>query len=151
MKRPNIQSIPAVAALAVLCGLLSGCSFSRQWSQAGKVTIPTDEITGRWQGTWKSDSSGHNDKLRCVVTKTDNQHYSALFHAKYKRVFSFGYEVPLSVTRDGAQWTFQGEADLGKLAGGRYTYDGFATPTNFHSRYDSKYDRGTFEMTRPKQ
>ncbi len=34
-------------------------------------------------------------------------------------------------------------------SGGVYHYDGDATPTNFFSTYKSKYDHGTFQMTRP--
>jgi len=30
-----------------------------------------------------------------------------------------------------------------------YRYVGNATVTNFHSTYDSKYDRGIFEIRRP--
>ena len=44
---------------------------------------------------------------------------------------------------------FSGEADLGYLAGGVYHYDGHADGTNFFSNYSSKYDHGTFQMTRP--
>jgi len=136
----------------VVCGLLSSCSsFQRSWREAAATGAlpPGDDIFGRWEGTWKSDSSGHNDKLRCVISKVDSEHYTAKFHAKYKHIFSFGYSVPLVVTNDGTKRTFKGEADLGKLAGGLYTYEGSANPTNFYSRYDSKYDHGTFQMTRP--
>jgi hypothetical protein len=145
------RQIGYVAALGLIfCGLLSGCStFQREWRQSAKSPPPNDDISGRWQGTWKSDSNGHNDKLRCVITKADDQHYTARFHAKYKHVLSFGYSVPLLVNHEDGKRTFKGEADLGKLAGGRYTYEGTATPTNFFSRYDSKYDRGAFEMKRP--
>jgi hypothetical protein len=44
---------------------------------------------------------------------------------------------------------FEGEADLGWLAGGVYRYDGQATPASFFSTYKSKYDHGTFQMKRP--
>jgi hypothetical protein len=135
---------------ALLCLAGSGCSsFHKNWRAAGKVPTPTDDISGRWAGTWKSDSNGHNDKLRCVISKIDDEHYSAQFHAKYKKIFSFGYTVPLSVTKQLDRREFKGEANLGKLAGGVYTYVGFATPTNFFSRYNSKYDRGVFQMSRP--
>ncbi|MDB6040448.1 MAG: hypothetical protein JWM99_4289 [Verrucomicrobiales bacterium] len=151
MNKRKIRFITTTAALGfIFCGLLSGCStFQREWRQSAKGPPPAEDISGRWLGTWKSDSSGHNDKLRCVITKADDQHYTARFHAKYKHILSFGYTVPLVVTNEGGKRTFKGEADLGKLAGGRYTYEGSATPTEFNSRYDSKYDRGAFEMKRP--
>jgi hypothetical protein len=137
----------------MLCLVGSGCSsFQKHWRAAGNQPAPTDDISGRWTGTWKSAANGHNDKLRCIVSKIDEQHYSAQFHAKYKHIFSFSYTVPLTVaTNQPDQRAFKGEADLGKLAGGLYTYEGFATPTNFFSRYNSKYDHGIFEMSRPKK
>jgi len=46
-------------------------------------------------------------------------------------------------------WQFQGDENLGWLAGGVYHYEGRVSPTNFHSTYRSKYDHGTFEMGRP--
>ena len=46
-------------------------------------------------------------------------------------------------------WLFRGAEDLGTLAGGVFRYVGSASVTNFHSTYDSKSDRGTFDMRRP--
>lgn len=149
-KRVKREINIAVILGLILCLAGFGCSsFHKNWRAAGKVQTPTDDISGRWTGTWKSDSNGHNDKLRCVISKIDEQHYSAQFHAKYKKILSFGYTVPLTATSNSGRRDFKGEANLGKLAGGVYTYEGFATPTNFFSRYDSKYDHGVFEMSRP--
>jgi hypothetical protein len=108
-------------------------------------------MAGRWEGRWQSDVNGHNDRLRAIITAQTNGAYSARFHAEYKRVFRFrfSYTVPLTVTSGEDRWRFQGEADLGWYAGGKYTYEGFANATNFFSTYRSKHDHGTFEMTRP--
>lgn len=84
------------------------------------------------------------------MTRESDTKYQAEFHANYKKILSFGYTVPLQVKRDGQSFRFSGEADLGKLAGGVYSYKGVASVTNFFSTYDSKYDHGTFQMTRPK-
>jgi len=60
------------------------------------------------------------------------------------------YTVNLRVTREPpGPFNFQGEADLGWWGGGVYSYDGQATPANFFSTYKSRYDRGSFRMTRP--
>jgi len=109
-------------------------------------------MAGRWEGTWLSDRNGHNDQLRAVIATGSNGVYSTRFHAKYKIGifrFSFGYTVPLQVERTNDTYRFQSEADLGWLAGGVYRYEGSATGTNFFSTYRSKYDHGTFQMTRP--
>ena len=47
------------------------------------------------------------------------------------------------------EWEFDGEANLGTMAGGSYYYEGRATTTNLVSTYRSKYDHGRFEMQRP--
>lgn len=96
-----------------------------------------------------SDVNAHTGKLRCIITRQTNDMYAARFRATYMHVLHFGYTVPLRVTPQDRGWQFQGEEDLGVMAGGIYRYEGCATITNFHSTYDSKYDRGIFEMHRP--
>jgi len=136
--------------LLCLAVVLCGCSsFNREWKSALKEPVPAQGLAGPWEGRWVSDATGHNDRLRCVVTEQSTNHYRADFHANYKRIFHFGYTVPLEVRRNGAKYDFSGEADLGKLAGGVYKYEGNATGTNFVSTYTSKYDHGKFEMSRP--
>jgi hypothetical protein len=141
----------------LLLVLLCGCSaFNYEWRQAAKKRTPANTIEGRWEGRWLSRATGHNDKLRALITSVDTNHYDIKFHAAYKsETFSwitvhFGYTVRME-TKPGtnAGVTFHGSEDLGKLAGGVYTYDGYANATNFFSTYKSKYDRGNFEMHRP--
>jgi hypothetical protein len=138
-------------ALALAC-LACGCStFNRDWERAASLPPSSDGISGRWQGTWKSDASGHHDKLRCIMTPDAQKPgtYDAFFHAIYRGTVSFHYTVPLTVEkRDGTNY-FNGTANLGWLAGGVYHYDGGTAGTNFFSTYTSKYDHGTFQMRRP--
>jgi hypothetical protein len=130
--------------------LLAGCSsFGRDWKAAARDPVSAGSIEGRWEGTWRSDSNGHRGRLRCILTQQNESVLRARFHAKYAGVLSFGYTAPLTVTNVAGIWRFTGEADLGKLAGGVYRYDGTASPTNFHSTYRAKSDHGVFEMTRP--
>jgi len=134
----------------VLALLVCGCSsFNREWKRAGKQPAPIDSIIGRWEGHWLSDVNAHTGKLRCIITHQTNDLYAARFRATYMKILRFSYTVPLTVNASNDVWHFHGEEDLGALAGGMYRYDGSATATNFHSTYDSKYDRGIFEMRRP--
>jgi hypothetical protein len=129
-----------------------GCSsFNRAWKAANPEQAAPETMAGRWEGRWHSEVNDHNDRLRAIITPQTNGTYSARFHAEYKRVFRFrfSYTVPLRVTSEKDRWRFQGEADLGWYAGGKYSYQGFATATNFFSTYRSKHDHGTFHMTRP--
>lgn len=127
--------------------LLSGCSsFNKDWKKA--AASPAPGILGAWEGRWISAMNGHNGKLRCIMTQTGDNHYDARFRAKYKRILSFEYTVPLQVVQEGNSFRFEGSADLGKLAGGLYTYKGAASSNTFFSTYDSKYDHGKFDMRR---
>lgn len=139
-----------MVCFAVLCvALASGCStFSRDWQASANVPLG-DSIEGRWDGSWKSDVNGHTGRLRCMVTKIDGTNYQARFHAKYRRILSFRYTVGLAVESKDGQSRFEGDADLGWLAGGKYRYEGHASATNFFSTYTCKYDHGTFAMNRP--
>jgi len=135
---------------------LSACSaFNYEWRQAAKKPVPSDDIVGPWEGHWLSHANGHNNQLRALITPVDTNHYDVKFHAAYKsETFSFitvhfGYTVRMETKPSTNGIGFHGSEDLGALAGGVYTYDGHASPTNFFSTYKSKYDHGVFEMKRP--
>jgi hypothetical protein len=130
--------------------LLTGCSsFHREWRAAIKQPIPANSIEGPWTGTWHSDQNGHHGSLRCVVTKTSDTSYRAHYRATYKSILHFSYVATLNAHETNGAVALKGEADLGKLAGGVYTYEGTATPTEFHSNYANKYDHGAYDLTRP--
>lgn len=152
MKRERCSALLVVRTLALLLlGLgVGGCStFPRAWKDAAAQPAPANSITGRWEGRWQSAVNGHSGRLRCLIVPLDNGQHSARFHANYWRIFSFGYTVTLQAQESGGAFQFKGEANLGWLAGGQYTYEGRATPTNFFSTYRATRDHGTFQMTRP--
>lgn len=126
--------------------VVSGCStFDRDWR--AQASFPSDDsLQGCWKGVWKSQASGHTDSLRCIISKADDRTYLARFKAKYRKVLSFGYTVPLKVEPAEGSFKFHGEANLGWLAGGVYQYKGSADSSNFESTYSCKYDHGTFHM-----
>jgi hypothetical protein len=136
------------AILGMLLVLGSGCSsFHGEWRRAGAQPERPGTLTGRWEGRWTSDFNGHNGKLRCLISQDAEAQYAARFRASYLGVLRFEYTVPLQVAQQSNRWTFQGEADLGKLAGGVYRYDGAITEgTNFHSSYRAEIDHGFFQM-----
>ncbi|MDB6125170.1 MAG: hypothetical protein JWQ71_4163 [Pedosphaera sp.] len=139
-----------LAIFLPLLFLATGChTFNHQWKQAARQPAPPDDLSGRWQGTWKSEPSGHTDQLRCLITRQSDGLYQARFKAKYHTVLTFGYTIPLQVQSGKGEYKFNGKADLGWLAGGLYHYEGHANPTNYFSTYTSKYDHGIFQMTRP--
>jgi hypothetical protein len=143
-----LASWPAWLTVVLLC-VTSGCStFNRAWREAGQHPVRAKSIEGRWEGRWLSEVNGHNGKLRCLISRQPDGDYSARFRATYLKVLRFSYTVTLRVEPGEGEWRFHGEANLGKMAGGNYRYAGRATQTEFHSTFDSQYDRGTFEMRR---
>ena len=128
-----------------------GCSsFDRDWKQAAGQEF--DGMEGRWIGRWHSDHNQHNGVLRCLVKKMEGTTYHTRFHAKYKWkiiTVSFPYDMNMTISQNGATYQFTGEADLGKLAGGVYQYDGTGTTNRIDINYRSPKDHGTFKLERP--
>jgi hypothetical protein len=136
----------ASLVLLVVCG----CStFNRDWKKAAQQPPPTNSIEGQWEGRWSSETNGHSGALRCLISLAGRDRCTARFRATYAKVLRFSYSVPLEIQPHYDGWEFDGEEDLGKLAGGVYYYEGRASPTNLFSIYRSKYDHGVFEMHRP--
>ena len=134
----------------LLLMVLTGCStFPYEWRQAARKPQPTNDITGRWEGRWLSDVNGHNGRLRCLLTRREDGQFDGRFHATYRRFLRFGYDVVLhEIAATNGTMSLAGSADLGWPWGG-YECDGTVSVTNFVARYRSKYDRGTFRMSRP--
>jgi hypothetical protein len=141
------SSQPFVLLLALLAFLCGCSSFNRDWKHAQTAVVNENSIAGRWEGYWIS-SGGHHGRLRCLMSPETNSICQARFHAIYGRIFHFTYTVPLEMQPHDLGWEFNGEANLGKLAGGVYYYEGRATTTNLISTYRCKYEHGKFELER---
>jgi hypothetical protein len=137
--------------LACFCIALftSGCAsnFNREWKNAA-AQKPSRDLAGRWQGRWISSTNGHNGELRAVIQPSGPNKYHALFHATYAGTLTFTYAVDFETRRHGSRTTFCGESHLPAWAGGSYTSSGSADATDFNANYDSKHDKGKFEMKR---
>ena len=133
------------AALFLFVSLLAtGCSsFDRAWQNP---PVQSAGIAGRWEGRWQSERTGHNGRLRAIITPQSPPRYHGRFRAAYRSVLSAEYGVMLDVQQRGPRYNFLGAANLGVW--GRYETTGYATATQFHANYRSKFDYGTFEMER---
>jgi len=137
-----------IGILFVCC--FCGCSsFNGDWKRAAKQPLPADSVEGRWEGQWIIEANHHHGKLLCLMEHETNSLYAARFHATYAGFLHFNYRAHLEMHPHDIGWEFDGEANLGTMAGGSYYYEGRATTTNFVSTYRSKYDHGRFEMQRP--
>ena len=143
---PTWQLVLCIAALCI-----GGCSsFDRDYDAAAttRPVGPTD-ITGRWHGIWQSDASGHNGDLRCLVTRLNRNVYHARYAAVFLSIFHFEYEMNLTAAQQGQWVQFNGDADLGAMAGGVYHYEGHADSIGFFATYQCTGDRGRFTLKRP--
>lgn len=111
--------------------------FQRRWR---------GEPQNRWQGQWVSQANGHRGELKCLLTKAGPDQYQATFYAVFAKFLSVAYTVPLHGRRDGAKLRLEGQADLGKLAGGIYHYDGEMDDASFLCAYRCAYDHGMFQL-----
>jgi hypothetical protein len=150
-----ISQKSALVAVAIFTvAILSGCTdFKKIWAEElGKPAQKRSDLTGPWEGTWKSDVNGHNGKLRCIITKQDDGAYEFHYWAQWQKVlsgsFKQNYEVVENKRKRGT-FTFEGERDLGKL-GGTFTHKGTATAKTLKATYASEMgDHGVFELARP--
>ncbi|MEX0715061.1 MAG: hypothetical protein WD066_00665 [Planctomycetaceae bacterium] len=127
----------------------AGCStFGHDFRAAQNYCPPEHGLEGAWEGTWLSHSNGHDGRLRAVITRCDDRHYHARFHATFLKCVPFESEAILHVTQDGEVIHFQGTEDLGWLAGGVYHYDGSASRREFFADYRADKDHGIFTMRR---
>ena len=144
----KLRSLILVLFIASL-GL--GCSaFDRDWKRAANQ--PQVGIDGRWIGQWKSRQNQHQGMLRCLIEKKEGNLHETRFHAKYKwgiLTVGYPYTMEMTITQDGAEYQFTGEADLGKLAGGVYQYNGTGTTNQITINFRCPKDHGTFRLQRP--
>jgi len=131
----------------VLAAVFSNASeFKRRWTDEDSTPAGGNGLPRRWEGQWISETNGHHGALRCLLAQNSPAEYAATFYAVYAGVLRVCYSVPLHGQRNGETLKLEGDAELGRLAGGTYHYAGEATAREFHCTYECKYDRGTFEM-----
>jgi hypothetical protein len=125
----------------------SSADFRREWKRYDAASRGGG-IEGRWQGEWISEVNGHHGELKGAITKSPPAGYKSVFQATFSKILHVCYEVVLSAREQEDAVELEGQADLGRLAGGVYRYKGRASPERFDCSYECKYDHGTFRMKR---
>ena len=120
--------------------------FEQRWRLAAPPPSAANELQGRWVGEWISEANGHRGALRCILSKDRTGGFEALFHAKFCGGLRVCYTAPLHGQMNGSRLLLDGEMDIGKLAGGIYSYKGDANENEFTCSYRCKYDHGVFQM-----
>lgn len=156
-----LRAFQGILILFTATACLCSCSmkYNRDWKKVASSTPakPTD-LSGAWEGTWTSLSSGHHGRLRAIATpisigqnqpKKSSEEYEFRYHAIWAKILSGGYTTRHTVKKQQEHYTIGGEHDLGRLFGGKFTYEGTATPVTFKANYFSNLDNGVFQMARP--
>ncbi|WP_413430902.1 hypothetical protein [Crateriforma spongiae] len=101
--------------------------------------------TGRWSGTWRSESTGHQGPLRAKIRQVDSQTYRAWFAGRFAKVVPFAY--PATLTRvPGTSSMYQSQTRLPLL--GTYRMNAVVTPHSFNASFTGRRDAGIFQMSR---
>lgn len=146
---------------ALIITTLASCSlgYERQWRKVAQshADSPPTDLTGAWEGTWESQSSGHKGTLKAIVTPapgktsdTKASQYVFLYKATWKTILTGVIEATHEAQWKGGQCTLSGSKDLG-IFGGIFSFTGKATPKDFHADYNAKLDHGVFTMKRPEE
>jgi hypothetical protein len=133
-----------VGLAAVTVATVAGGS-NAAFAQSGAAAM-----TGCWPcGSWQSYCTGHHGNLHGSIVQCDATHFECHFAGSFAKVIPFRYSVVLTVTgeKDGVVY-FQGQKYLGRLAGGNYYFNGWATANQFHAGYTADKDKGEFVMNR---
>ena len=96
-------------------------------------------------GTWQNTNNSHSGKLWAVVSRESETNYSAHFHATWGN-HGGGFATHLTGQWDGGTYMFEGKK---RILGFLIKTRGLATSTNLFSTYESRFDNGTFTLTRP--
>ena len=119
------------------------------------VLIPTQlqakeklDLSGKWNGTWRSDISDHTGPLKAKFTVLEDAKVQARFSGRFFKIIPFHFNVTLDIVKneDGVV-TLKGKENLGRTLG-TYTYNATYTNDKFVANYSTEKDKGVFEVSR---
>lgn len=101
--------------------------------------------SGRWKGSWHSQSTGHEGPLRARIRPLDNGRYRALFAGRFAGIIPFVYPATLHrVPGTCNQYTSTKRLPLM----GTYTMRATVTPGSFYATFQGRRDGGVFRLAR---
>jgi hypothetical protein len=110
--------------------------------------IATPSLNGSWTGSWNSHTTGHQGPLSASIRPAADGTYQANFQGKFFKVIPFRYQMRLQVVASGDGFVeLAGSKKLGPLMG-YYSYRAVVQGDSFQATYNTKRDRGTFQMRR---
>jgi hypothetical protein len=106
------------------------------------------DLSGKWNGTWRSEISEHNGPLKAKLTVLNDAKVQARFSGRFFKLIPFHFNVTLEIVKneDGVV-TLKGKEDLGRTLG-TYTYNATYSNGKFIAKYSCDKDKGVFEVSR---
>jgi hypothetical protein len=141
--RSTLKTGRALVALGLLCGC---SSFEHEWARAAKQPPLDSDPMGAWTGTWQNTNNTHGGALRALLVRASPTNYTATFHATWGKQ-SGTFSTRFVGSREGNELAFTGSKRLLMV---RIRNVGTVNPTNLTSTYESRFDDGTFTLTRPR-
>jgi len=112
---------------------------------AASSSLSAASPTGRWQGSWSSQSTGHSGPLKAHVRKVDHDTYRALFVGRFAGVIPFAYPAKLDrVSGTSNQYTSSQRLPLL----GTYRMNATVTSSRIRANFRGGRDSGTFNLSR---
>lgn len=122
----------------MLALLLTATILLSQVCQAGSPS-------GRWRGSWSSQTSGHSGPLRAHIRPSGEGGYRALFVGRFAGVVPFVYPARLERV-PGTCNRYRSAQRLPLL--GTYRMSAQVYGNQFRASFRGRDDRGTFRMSR---
>jgi hypothetical protein len=106
------------------------------------------DLSGKWNGTWRSEISEHKGPLKAKFTVLDDSKVQARFNGRFFKLIPFHFNVTLEIVKneDGVV-TLKGQENLGRTLG-TYTYNATYSNGKFVAKYSTEKDKGVFEVSR---
>lgn len=150
-----------LSCATVTCLASCALGYRQAWEKAAATpqTRQPRDLSGAWEGTWLNGpgsdlGSAHSGNLWAIATpigktKSGAVQYDFRYKATWGKIFRgvFTMEHETNGQNAAGHYVLSGERDLGMF--GIFTFTGTATPSEFHAKYQSKGNSGTFDLKRP--
>ena len=139
--------------MLLLVGSLSFAQEAPAPAPAGTEVKPeapqaVPNLSGSWNGNWSSCTNGHHGPMAATFCPIDASHYQVHFNGRFFKLIPFRYTAVLTVTgTENGRVLLSGSHHLGPILG-TFSYNAWATETQFVAGYCSQKDQGQFVMSR---
>ncbi|MGI9494812.1 MAG: hypothetical protein ACR2NK_02055 [Mariniblastus sp.] len=107
----------------------------------------TMELSGTWNGNWKSCKSGHHGRLNAHFCRLDETHVQAKFTGSFAKVIPFRYRPVLTIAHEEpGLMILEGNKKLPLV--GNFYYSAIVSEAGFSATYRSRRDHGVWQMSR---